>query len=142
MKCLKRKITLLGSKNISFSLPFAGNLSNEIFCLKITASHVSLLYERRPGCLSEFYFTALLFVKKQVILFVKETENIINFIVRANMKKTKLRNQKLEEGGGRKASSSQHFLWLATDKLPTKFFSNNLCPPQDASIFLCSRARL
>ena len=42
--------------------------------------------------------TVLFFVKKKVIFFVKEKENIINFVVRTNMKKTKQRKQKIIKG--------------------------------------------
>lgn len=77
-----------------------------------------------------------LLLKKLVVLFVKETENIINCVIRANMKKTKQRKQELKKGGGRKTSPSQLFLWLATDKLPNKFSCTSRSRCKHISVFM------
>lgn len=63
---------------------------------------------------------SLLKKKKKVLFFVKEKENIINFVVRTHMKKTKQRKQKILKGWG--ASFSQLFQWLKTAKLPQQIF--------------------
>lgn len=60
---------------------------------------------------------------KKIIFFVKEKDNIINFVARTNMKKTKQRKQKIIKG--EKSFLFPTFSLTCTDNFPTNFLANS-----------------